>query len=152
MIEIFNLNNILVHQPLTSQKEVFEKIAEVAMEADISDSKQAIVDGLFNRETHGTTGFLDGFAIPHTKSEAIHKPGAIIITLKDGIEWDSMDGKPVKFLIALLIPESEAGTTHLSLLSSISRMLIHQEIRDHLLAASKPKQILDQLNNALVSH
>jgi fructose PTS system EIIA component len=151
MIEIYNLDNILVNQTLSSQKEVFEKIAEIAVASEISNSKQAIVDGLFSRETQGTTGFLDGFAIPHTKSGTVQKPGAIIITLNEGIEWDSMDGKPVTFLIALLIPESEAGTTHLSLLSSISRMLIHQEVRDQLLKASKPDEILEELNNALVN-
>jgi fructose PTS system EIIA component len=150
-MDLFNLHHIYLNQPLHSKKSAFERIAEIAVDLKLADSKQPIVDGLLNREQQGTTGFLDGFAIPHTKSSAIQKPGVVILTSTDGIEWEALDGAPVTFLIALLIPESEAGTTHLTLLSHISRMLIHADVRQRLLQAQAPEEIFETFQQALVN-
>ena len=60
---------------------------------------------------------MSGFAIPHAKSQTINEPSMIIATLNKGIEWNSLDRQSVDFIFALFIPDSEAGTTHLKLLS-----------------------------------
>lgn len=151
MIDIFKLEYIRTNENLSTKKDAFERIAELAVKQNLAVSHQPVIDGLFKREQEGTTGFLDGFAIPHTKSAAIQKPGVIILTSSEGIEWDSMDGKDVKFIIALLIPEKEGGTTHLTLLSNISRMLIYNEVRQKLLEAATPEEILLEFNHSMVS-
>ncbi|MGM7719747.1 PTS sugar transporter subunit IIA [Metabacillus sp. Hm71] len=151
MNTLFQTDNIRTNVNLHSKKDVFKLIAEIAVSNNISSAKQSIIDGLSKREQEGTTGFMDGFAIPHTKSKAIDKAAVIIVTLSNGVEWESMDNKPIRFAISLLIPESEAGTTHLSLLSSISRMLIHEDIRQNLLNATNPNEIIEVLNNAMVN-
>ncbi|MGG0554735.1 PTS sugar transporter subunit IIA [Priestia aryabhattai] len=149
MNEMLRIQNIEINKNLNNQHEVFERIAEIAVENNFSSSKQLVIEGLSTREKQGTTGFMEGFAIPHTKSTAIKEPGIVIITLSEGIEWESMDGQPARFIISLLIPENESGTTHLSLLSSISRMLMHSEIRESLLNASNQEEVLKELNKAL---
>ncbi|PGN53180.1 PTS fructose transporter subunit IIA [Priestia megaterium] len=149
MNKILKIQNIKINENLSNQQEVFERIAEVAVENNFSSSKQLVIDGLSAREKQGTTGFMEGFAIPHTKAAAIKEAGIVIITLSEGIDWDSLDGQPARFIISLLIPESEGGTTHLSLLSSISRMLMHSEVRDSLLNASNQEEVLKELNQAL---
>jgi fructose PTS system EIIA component len=151
MTDIFQPNYIRVNEILGSQREVFGRIAELAVEQGLALSTQPVVDGLTAREQEGTTGFMDGFAIPHTKSAAIGKPGVIILTAVEGVEWESMDGKPVTFIISLLIPESEAGTTHLTLLSHISRILIHTDVRTKLLNAGTPDEILNIFDQTIVS-
>ena len=92
---------------------------------------------------------MEGFAIPHTKSADVKKAGVIVLKTDNGIEWNSLDGSPVRFIISLLIPEDEAGTTHLSLLSSLSRMLIHGEVREQLMNAGSSREIFETLNTAL---
>lgn len=149
MNEMLNIQNIKINENLNNQHEVFERIAEIAVENNLSSSKQLVIDGLSAREEQGTTGFMEGFAIPHTKTAAIKEAGIVIITLSEGIEWESLDGQPARFIISLLIPESEGGTTHLSLLSSISRMLMHSEVRESLLNASNEEEILKELNHAI---
>lgn len=151
MNELLNINTISLNEKLTNQQEVFKKIAEIAVINNLTFSKQSVIDGLFTRESQGTTGFMDGFAIPHAKSSAIEKPGMVILTLSEGIEWKAMDDQPVRFVISLLIPKNESGTTHLSLLSSLSRMLMHSENREYLLQASTQEEILQVLNQAIMT-
>jgi fructose PTS system EIIA component len=150
-MDILNLTHIHLNESLHSKKGAFERIAELAVDLKLADSTQPVVEGLLKREQEGTTGFLDGFAIPHTKSSAVQKPGVIILTSTEGIEWEALDGAPVTFIIALLIPESEAGTTHLTLLSHISRMLIHTDVRQSLLNAATPEEIFETFQQAMVS-
>jgi PTS system fructose-specific IIA component len=151
MNQLSYIREICLNETFNTKEEVFEKIAEIAEAHLLTSSKQSIIDGLKNREKVATTGFLDGFAIPHTKAEGITEASAIILTLTEGIEWDSMDGKPTRFIISLLTPESEASTTHLALLSSISRILIHQDVRDNLLHAKAEDEIVNELNRAHVN-
>jgi PTS system fructose-specific IIA component len=149
MMDIFTLDHIHINECLHSQKDAFERIAELAVTHKLSTAQQPIIDGLIQREQEGTTGFLDGFAIPHTKSAVIQKPGILVLTSSEGIEWQSMDGLDVKFIISLLIPEKEAGTTHLTLLSHISRMLIHSDVRQNLLTATTPEAVLEEFKRTL---
>lgn len=143
---------IKVQTTCQTQKEVFQEIATLAVREGLATDEEAVVLGLENREKESTTGFTDGFAIPHTKSEAIQKPGIVIIVNEQGIEWNSMDDKPAKFFISLLIPEQEAGTTHLNLLAAISRMLVHDEVREALLKTKSAEDIFIFFKEQLEEH
>lgn len=59
---------------------------------------------------------MNGFAIPHAKAATIQQAAIIIVTLDQGVEWQSLDNQLTEFVIALFIPDAEAGTTHLKLL------------------------------------
>ncbi|MCU9614407.1 fructose PTS transporter subunit IIA [Caldibacillus lycopersici] len=149
---MYRKENISVNENIQTQLEAFERIAELAVSNGIADSKQAVVDGLLQREKESTTGFMEGFAIPHTKTTAVTEASVIILKTNDGIEWNSLDGSPVRFIISLLIPESEAGTTHLTLLSALSRMLIHSDVREQLMQANNATEILTVLTSVMQSN
>ncbi|WP_312097658.1 fructose PTS transporter subunit IIA [Niallia sp.] len=151
MNTLFSEQNVLLNERISSQRDVFIKIAEHCVSNNIASSSEKLLHALEEREKQSTTGFIDGFAIPHAKSSSIQIPSALIITLSEGIDWDSMDQKPVKFIISLLIPENEAATTHLTALSNISRMLIHQEIRENLLEAQNKQEVLQLIDESIVS-
>ncbi len=108
-----------------------------------------LLQRIYEREQQGTTGMMDGFAIPHTKSKEILTPNIIIVRLEKGLDWNSMDGKPTSFIISLLIPDNEAGTTHLKILASIARMLMKADIKESLLSANSERVIENILNNYL---
>lgn len=149
MNEFLQEDYVVVEGNLTTQKEAFLQIAKIAFESGVTTSAEETTAGLFEREEQSTTGFLDGFAIPHTQREVIQKPAVIIISNQNGIEWNALDGKPVTFMIGLLIPKNEEGTTHLELLSSISRMLIEEEVREKLLDAKTKEDIISIITKAL---
>ncbi|MFZ4451326.1 PTS sugar transporter subunit IIA [Salibacterium aidingense] len=133
--------NIIFHSLAATQEEVFREIAGQAEQEGITKKPKRIVKGLKEREKQSTTGFQDAIAIPHTKSKEVKQPAIIIVTTKQGVEWNSMDSRPATFFIALLIPEKEEGDTHLKILSSLSRMLMEEKNRTQLLKAPDEKAL-----------
>ncbi|NBJ70070.1 MULTISPECIES: fructose PTS transporter subunit IIA [Clostridia] len=133
----------------TSQQGVFQAIADIAVANGIAQSAEAIVAGLKAREKESTTGFQEGFAIPHTQVDEVNQPAIIIVRTEMGIEWESFDGKPAFFFLSLLIPKSEAGTTHLQALSALSRALINEETRQSMLTATTPIELANIVSQAI---
>ncbi len=86
---------------------------------------------------------MDGFAIPHAKDHSIEEANVIIVQLNSKIDWKSLDGEGTDFIIALFIPDSEAGTTHLKLLSQVARLLMHKEVTNCLKQAQSPDEIAE---------
>lgn len=81
-----------------------------------------------------------GVAIPHCKSDAVNDAAFALIKLKNPIEWGSLDGEPVKFVIQLAAPDS-ADNVHLRMLSQLARDLMDDDFRDGLLCASSIEDI-----------
>lgn len=112
-----------------SKEEVFDCLSRLVVEHGYATDSALVNEALLTREMEGTTGMMDGFAIPHAKSPVITKPGVAVLKLTNGVEWQSMDGQPITSVIALFIPETEAGSTHLQLLSKIARFLMKAEFK-----------------------
>ena len=146
---LISKDSIFMSESLSSQEEVFHFIAQKAVSLGISNDENAVYNGLVEREQQGTTGMMDGFAIPHAKSSAITNPKIVIVRLAGEIDWNSMDGKPTSFIFSLLIPDGEAGTTHLKLLATVARMLMKADVKEALLGATNAEQIEDVLNSHL---
>ena len=146
---LISKDSIFMNESLSSQEEVFHFIAQKAVSLGISNDENAVYNGLVEREQQGTTGMMDGFAIPHAKSSAITNPKIVIVRLAGEIDWNSMDGKPTSFIFSLLIPDGEAGTTHLKLLATVARMLMKADVKEALLGATSAEQIEDVLNSHL---
>lgn len=121
---------------LQTQEEVFQFLAKIAEEKAIASNQIAVYKGLKERENEGTTGMMDGFAIPHVKSDAVNHPAIIVAKLQQGIEWDSMDGQSTKYVIAMFIPTVESGETHLRILSQVARMLMKSEFKEAFIATN----------------
>ena len=105
-------------------------ISSHAVEAGIAKDADQLLSSFLKRESEGTTGMVDGFAIPHAKTSAVVRPAAVVLKANDGIAaWDTMDGMPVSCAIALLVPESMAGTEHLQVLSKVATALTDDAFR-----------------------
>lgn len=133
--------SILVDVSANSQKDIFKLISNEAVNKGYAKDSNLLMEALNNRENEGTTGMMDGFAIPHAKSNTIKMPALIIFKLTNGVEWNSMDGKQIDFVISLLIPEEEKGTTHLQLLSKVARLLMKEEVKNLLKEAKSESEI-----------
>lgn len=134
--KVFSKNNIFfLNETLKSKEEFFEVISEKAQELGYFEKAEDCLKGLKEREALGTTGFQDGFAIPHCKSSKVLFPGILFFKTK-AIEWDSLDENPIECSFVLLIPESKAGTEYIILLSKIATALIDDDFRDNIKSAS----------------
>ena len=90
----------------------------------VASNADEVYRGFMDREAIDQTGMVDGFAIPHCKTDAVSEAAVIVFKNVSQLEWPSLDGKPVNIAMALLVPGSEAGMTHLKLLSKTAVLLM----------------------------
>lgn len=95
---------------------------------------------LLEREKLGSTGIGDGIAIPHGKVEKIDRLWVSFGRSVEGIDFDSMDGKPAHLFFLLLAPEAFAGS-HLTALAKLSRLLKNTSVREQMMEADDPQTI-----------
>lgn len=134
-------DHIFLNIEARNKKNALKNIAEFAEQAGVVTSKKAYFTGLWQREKEATTGFGNGFAIPHAKIKEVVKPAVFVVKFTDGLDWKALDDQFVHVAIALAVPEQEAGTEHLKLLSQISRRLIHDDFRDRLMNSTTKREI-----------
>lgn len=121
-----------------------------AMELGLASDETELRAAFDEREAEGTTGLIDGFAVPHAKSSAIKKASVLVVRNERELEgWEALDDTPIDMVVALLIPAEEAGTTHLKLLSNIARMIMDEGIRASLRGAKNPKDVVDLIEGNL---
>ncbi|MCL6573987.1 MAG: fructose PTS transporter subunit IIA [Bacillus sp. (in: Bacteria)] len=136
MSNIFEKQNIfLVEEQLENKGQLFQLIAKKASELGYVLSEEACYLGVLERENQQTTGFQDGFAIPHCKSKTVKEPKLLVFKTLP-IPWDSLDGQDIVFSFVLLIPEQSAKE-HLQVLAKIAKSLIDDEYRQQLKVADE---------------
>ncbi|MDH3801907.1 MAG: PTS sugar transporter subunit IIA, partial [Deltaproteobacteria bacterium] len=102
--------------------------------------KEALVEVLLERERLGSTGIGDGIAIPHGKVQDLDELVLSFGRSSQGIEFDSMDGRPTHLFFLLIAPENSAGI-HLRALAKISRLLKSSHFRQRLLEAGTEEEL-----------
>jgi len=130
------LSGDLIIPELTSKnkKEVLEELVSVIVKQNKLINKEELIEVLLEREKLGSTGIGDGIAIPHGKLKNI---GALLASFGksiDGVDFDSMDGKPTHLFFLLVAPENSAGI-HLKALARISRLLKDSSFKQDLMEA-----------------
>ena len=117
----------------------------------LANDADAVMNAFLAREAEGTTGMMEGFAIPHAKSDAITEAAVIVVKDESGVTgWDTMDGAPVNVAIALLIPGAQAGTTHLKILSKVAEALMDEDFRATVKGSADAAEIAKTINARLV--
>ena len=142
--------NIFLGQDFAGRDDALSFISNEAVKNGIADDADALMQAFLARESEGTTGMMDGFAIPHAKCAAVKTPAVIVVKDDSGVAgWDTMDQAPVNVAIALLIPEAQAGTTHLKLLSKVAEALMDEDFRTTVKGATEASQVLDAISSRL---
>ncbi|MGI1690984.1 PTS sugar transporter subunit IIA [Thermoanaerobacter uzonensis] len=140
--DLTNENLIMLDFRAKTKEEVLNYMIGMLYENGVINSKELFAKDVFARENLGTTGVGMGIAIPHGKSKAVLKESIAILKLKKPIEWESLDGNPVSMVIMLAVPEKNADTVHLKLLSRLAYFLMDDVFRDELMNAKDKKEIL----------
>ncbi|MGP4079156.1 PTS sugar transporter subunit IIA [Pseudalkalibacillus sp. R45] len=149
MTTLINKDLIDLDLRATDQLGVIEQLASLLEKQGRIESKSTFTQGVLAREAQITTGFGNGIAIPHCKSETVRNASIAIGKLENGVDWKAMDDQDVHFVIMLAVPESEAGTTHLQILSKLSGKLIEEDFRNSLMTASEKQEILHLLSECV---
>lgn len=136
----------LTAAPKSKEEALNEAIALMAESGKINDT-EGYRKQVFAREEESTTGVGEGIAIPHGKCAAVNRPGLAAMVIKDGVDFESLDGEPVTLLFLIAAPDTK-DNVHLDVLSKLSMMLMDEEFTKNLRNASTAEEFLEIIDKA----
>ncbi|WP_165211124.1 PTS sugar transporter subunit IIA [Streptococcus tangpeifui] len=145
----FTKDNILLNVNVKDKLELFRYIAQYAGKKNIIDNESALVAAFLEREEEVSTGLQDSFAIPHAKSDFIKVPTVLFLKLKEPIEWETFDEKPVSNVFVLLVPSKNRGILHLEMISKIATSLLEEEFITSVKNSSDKDELEKQIKKAM---
>ena len=149
--DFVKVENVFVAENFASRDEALSFVSNQAVKAGVAGDADAVMNAFLAREAEGSTGMMEGFAIPHAKSDAITDAAVIVVKDDSGVTgWDTMDCAPVNVAIALLIPGAQAGTTHLKILSKVAEALMDEGFRATVKGSTDAAEIAKTINARLV--
>ena len=132
--------------PKSKQEAIDAAVALMVKSGKIND-EEAYKRQVYAREEESTTGIGEGIAIPHGKCDAVDRPGLAAMVIREGVDFDSLDGAPVTLLFLIAAPNTE-DNVHLDVLSKLSMMLMDETFTESLRKAETPEQFLAIIDQA----
>lgn len=142
---MFSKERVCFDLKAKTKEEVIDELIEMLHKDGKLKDKESFKRAVLKREEEFSTGIGMGIAIPHGKDSSVIEPCITFGVSKDGIDFDSMDGKPAHIFFLISVPE-DAADTHLHILSFISRKLMHEDVRQKLFNAKDFEDILNAFN------
>lgn len=122
--------------------EVLKGLASMMFDAGKVSDLDKYMKGLYEREATFSTGVGNGVAIPHCKADCVQEAAFTLVKLDNPVEWDSLDGHPVDYVIMLAAPDS-SDNVHLKMLSKLAANLMDDDFREALKDASSVEEIIN---------
>ena len=132
--------------PKSKQEAIDAAVALMVKSGKIND-EEAYKKQVYAREEESTTGIGEGIAIPHGKCDAVDRPGLAAMVIREGVDFDSLDGALVTLLFLIAAPNTE-DNVHLDVLSKLSMMLMDEAFTENLRKAETPEQFLAIIDQA----
>ena len=145
IIDLLDDRSILLDGRVADKKAALDQMVELMDASGKLRDKGTYRQGVYAREQEGSTGIGEGIAIPHCKSDAVIKPGLAAMVVKDGVEFESLDGQPAHLFFLIAAPNTE-DNVHLDVLSRLSVLLMDEDFTNKLRQAasvSEFKQIIE---------
>ncbi len=145
--DLLDARSILLDASPKSKSEALDQIVDLMVKSEKINDKEAYRKQVYAREEESTTGIGEGIAIPHGKCDAVTKPGLAAMVVKDGVDFDSMDGEPVTLMFLIAAPNTE-DNIHLDVLSKLSVLLMNEEFTESLRNAKTVEEFMNIINDA----
>ena len=129
------------------KKEALDQVVDLMTKSGKINDVEAYRQRVYAREEESTTGIGEGIAIPHGKCDAVTKPGLAAMVVKDGVDFDSLDGEPVHLIFLIAAPNTE-DNIHLDVLSKLSVLLMDEQFTADLLNAKSVDEFLEIVDKA----
>ncbi|WP_271716133.1 PTS fructose transporter subunit IIABC [Anaeromicropila herbilytica] len=140
-------NAILLDGKVSSKDEAIDKMIELMSGtgnvSDVEEYKRAVLQ----RESEGSTGIGEGIAIPHAKTSAVKQAGLSAMVVRDGVDFDSLDGAPVTLVFLIAAPNTK-DNVHLDVLSRLSVLLMDETFTNNLRNAKSINEFLQVIDEA----
>ncbi|MEF8826237.1 MAG: fructose PTS transporter subunit IIA [Halapricum sp.] len=139
---------VSLEEPPADKEAVIEHLLDLAVDAGRIDDREQALEDLLAREEETSTGVGKGIGIPHAKTAGASEPTVAFTRSSEGVDFGAPDGEPATLLFMILVPVA-GSDEHLEILSSLSRALMHDEVREDLHTAGSPKEVTTVLTNAI---
>ena len=139
--ELLDEDLILVLDKIEDKFKLIEIMVDKTLGKGLVVTREPILDKIREREELESTGVVEGIALPHARTEAVKDLLLVIAIVKEGLDFQSLDGKPVNIVFLIVAPE-EAKKKYINVLARISRMCRQEEFRTALRESQSPAEIL----------
>lgn len=129
----------------TTKSEIIDELVEILYAAGKLNDKEEYKKEILKREAQSSTGLEEGIAIPHAKTSAVKIPSIAFGLSKAGVDYESLDGEPSKLFFMIAAP-ANASDTHIEVLSKLTTALLDDDVRENLLKAASPKEVIEILS------
>lgn len=130
-----------------TKEQAINYLVDLMSNTDCLSDPERFRAAVFDRESKVSTGLGEGVAIPHAKSAGVEKPGLAAMVVPDGVDFDSLDGKPTNLFFLIASPH-QASDAHLDVLARLSTLLVSDEFRKNLAECKSVDEFLHIINKA----
>ena len=145
--DLLAVESIDLNGKATGKTDVLNQCVDLMAKSGKISDVEKYRKGVFAREDEGTTGIGMGIAIPHCKSDAVKKAGLAAMVVKNGVDFESLDGTPAKIIFLIAAPNTE-DNVHLQVLSKLSVMLMDEHFTNSLINANSVDEFLSIIDDA----
>ena len=145
--DLLDKQSISLNGAPKDKKEALDQVVDLMAKSGKINDVEAYRQRVYAREEESTTGIGEGIAIPHGKGDAVTKPGLAAMVVKDGVDFDSLDGEPVHLIFLIAAPNTE-DNIHLDVLSKLSVLLMDEQFTADLLNAKSVDEFLEIVDKA----
>lgn len=139
--ELLDKRSIEINGSPKSKEEALDQMVALMAKSGKINDMEAYRKEVYRREEEGTTGVGEGIAIPHGKGAFVDKPGLAAMVVKDGVDYDSLDGEPVHLIFLIAAPNTK-DNVHLDVLSKLSVLLMNEDFSKALQNAKSPEEFI----------
>ena len=142
--------SIALNMRPADKNEAIDMLIDLLMTAGTIRDKAIVKRDVLKREAQGSTGLANGLATPHAQNNAVKKPSISIITVPEGVEFNSMDGKPARLLMLFAAPE-KADDTAMTNMGRLAVLLMDDAFKENLIKAQSPAEVLKIIDDKEVA-
>lgn len=140
-------DTISLHLTSTSKEDVLVELVDLLISGGRVQNRDDVLKAIKDRESKMSTGMQSGIAIPHAKSDKLNQLVAAIGLKPEGLDFNSLDGKPSTIFVMTLSPSKRAGP-HIQFLAEVSRILTDEGRRERLLKAGSADEVIEILTES----
>ena len=143
--DLLSKDGIELNVNAKDKNDIIDKMTKLMLKTGKIKNLNEYKELVLKREEEGSTGVGEGIAIPHGKGECVTEPGLVAMVVPNGVEYDSLDGKPVNLLFMIAAPNT-SDNVHLDVLSRLSTMLMDVDFKNKLISAKSKEEFLNIIN------
>jgi len=140
---------IVINADAATKEEAIKRGVDLLYIHGRTEQPRAIEEAIWRREATYSTGFGHGFAIPHCKSSAINANSLVVLKFPQPVPWNSLDDKPVRVVILIVIRDSDGAGEHMKIISALARQVMHEEFRTSIEREQDPNGLCTLLKNKI---